>query len=107
MGWNKNTIDNSNLRIVEKVLKLIREQYKKKLIATVEGRGLNDDLMDGEYKLYAIYVRDKIFYDQMWRTDDCDMDDFIQTVVVDKKDVESGKVEITPEVKEKFEEMEE
>ena len=63
--------------------------------------------MGGEYKLYAIYVRDKIFYDQMFRADDCDMDDYIHTVVVNKDDIESGKMKIIPELREKVEEVEE
>jgi len=93
MSWDKNTINMSFIDSTIKVLKNLEIKYQLTKLGEVEGYGNNDiycgEAIEEDHKTYSIRKLEygnKIIFEQMLRSEDCDMDDYLVSI-----EYESGK----------------
>lgn len=84
MSWDKNTLNYSDIPLVSRVLKILKEPYKVEIMGEVDGYGLND-LSGEKHRLHKLIFRGKVILEQMVRTHDCDCDDYIHSVLKNKE----------------------
>lgn len=101
MGWNKNTVVESEVDAVVSTLKDVGQSYDLIVVGNVIGRGVNDGLY-GPATYYPIrrliYVNmageTVIIREQMERDPDCDVDDALISMRV--KTLEEASIEQMP-----------
>jgi hypothetical protein len=95
MGWNKNTL---NISEVEKTIELLKElniNYILTDIGEVQGYGLNDYSKKDKHKIRRLEYKDKIILEKIIRTEECDLDDIIVSEKFDKNKVpKKWKIEV-------------
>lgn len=74
MSWNKNTRSESQI-----TSGLGRSKLNALPYALVRGNGLNDFGANCQYVLCYALDEDKVYFDQMVRSGDCDFDDVVMT----------------------------
>jgi hypothetical protein len=78
MSWDKNTISISEIDAVKHVLDNLGVKYTESIIATFNGRGLNDAYNDvSAYNLRRLQYNDIILLECVEMDADCDIDDVI------------------------------
>ena len=86
MSWNKNTIITSHIDHSIQLLKSMNESFFVEEIGKVRALGLNDDIE--YYPIRKLTYKDSIFIEQMQRTHDCDDNDNLTSIEIDKDDLE-------------------
>lgn len=76
MSWNKNTRVESSVDATIEVLKKLSVPYTVTVLGTVIGMGLND-YDDKRYDIRRLQYRDTVLLEAMYRTEDCDSDDYL------------------------------
>ncbi len=85
MSWNKNTIDNSQINSIARILLLLEIPYTIEVLASIKGSGLNDFDLVGEdevcrtYELRELRCAKFVVLDSIYKTLDCDADDIISS----------------------------
>ena len=83
MSWDKNTIVVSQIDQDLRLLEKFGIPYELKELGRVMGHGLND-CGDKFYSIRRLEFGDEVVLEQMHRTDDCDADDTIISMVFEK-----------------------
>lgn len=91
MSWNKNTIVRSSLDSVKFTLDKLDYPYELSVLATVRGRGLNDDVLfggaddDKTYEIRRLKCDKFVVLEQMLHTFDCDSDDYLSSQIFNEE----------------------
>ena len=90
MSWDKNTINMSQIDNNIKMLDNLKIKYKLIKLGEVEGHGNNDTYWEityeeeiKKYPIRKLEYGNKVIIEQMLRSKDCDMDDYLVSVEYD------------------------
>ena len=84
MSWDKNTINSSHIDAVVDTLKRADIPYEVKVLGQVRGMGLNDGFdYVNFHEVRRLQYRNTVILEQMRRSSDCDMDDYLESFTFD------------------------
>ena len=101
MSWDKNTIRDTKIDNTIEVLKENNIPYTVEVLGTVEARGINDDYQGiKEHTIRKLTYQKFVILEQMVRSDDCDVNDIIETMKVNIEDTpKEWEIDVYLEVK--------
>lgn len=76
ISWDKNTIKTSAVDSIIHTCRILRVPYTIEILGYVEGHGLNDEL-NKKYPIRKLIIDKLVVMEQMFRTNDCDADDYL------------------------------
>lgn len=88
MSWDKNTVNVSEVDATVKVLNNVKIPYNITVLGEVEGDGWADG--ETKYKLRRLEYGNVVLLECMYRTHDCDSDDYLQSVEFPKDQEPKG-----------------
>ncbi len=91
MSYNKNTIKQTEIDAIIRVLQKTKAPYELSVLGRVIGRGINDEhggcpgmTADGYYEMRRLAYGDEVLLESIYRPLDCDADDIISSTIFHK-----------------------
>jgi hypothetical protein len=89
MSWDKKTVSFSRINSFIEILELLNHPYELKIVKAVKDNGNDynyDEESNGLINLHTLTFNDKIVVDYIQRSDDCDTDDYIHSVIMNQSE---------------------